>query len=281
MQKEIIKTITEKYNSFSKTNKIIADYILKNYYYVSFFTIKELSEKINVSPASITRFAKAIGLEGYPMLQSKLQEIVKTKITPMREIRESITFMEEEKNILEDIFKANIKSLEFSLTNELLNSFFYAVDCILGSRKIYILGLRSSYSVAHYLYFMLMQFMDNVNLLNTNSWDIYDRLAGTSEKDVLIAISYAKYTALTQDIVKFCKTKGVKIIAITDSISSPIAIDSDIPLIGKNASNAYSFVCAMSICNALVVACGGKDKDESIAKMKQKEQVLIKNNIYR
>lgn len=281
MKENILKVITEKYNSFSKTNKIIADYILDNYLTVPFLTIKELSEKAKVSPASITRFAKGLGLDGYPMFQNKLQEIVKNQITPMKEIRESITSVKTDKKILENIFSANIKSLKTSLTENLSNAFDETVSMMLDSRHIYILGLRSSYCVAYYLYFMLKQFLDNVLLLNTTAWDIYDYLAHADQRDILIAVSFSRYTALTEEVAKYCKKNQIKVAAITDSFASPIALNSDIQLIARNDSNAYSFAAAMSICNALVVACGSKNETESIAKMRQKEKILIENKVYR
>lgn len=280
MKDQILSIITEKYNDLSKTNKLIADFILKNYLTASFLSIKELSKKINASPASITRFAKELGLDGYPMLQQKLQEMIKSEITPMKEIRDSISTMEEERSILESIFNANIESLRVSLTENLFDSFTKAVSAIMESRKIFIIGLRSSHSVAYYLYFMLKQFMDNVYLLNTASWDIYDYLAEADTQDMLIAISYSRYTALTGDVVKYCKKRGIKVVGVTDNISSPIAINSDISLIAKNVSNAFSFVSAMTVCNAIVIACGSKIKEDSLKKMKQKEAVLLENKIY-
>ncbi|MGB9975775.1 MurR/RpiR family transcriptional regulator [Thermovenabulum sp.] len=280
MEKSIINKIVEKYEEFSKTNKVIADYITKNYLTVSFISIKELSEKINVSPASITRFAKELGLNGYPELQQKLQVLVKNEVMPMKEIRDSISIMDKEYNILESIFNANIESLKVSLTENLIESFSKAVNAVMEARKVYILGLRSSFSPAYYLYFMLKQFMDNVILLNTSSWDIYDHLADADKNDLLITIGYSRYTALTVEVAKYCKNRSIKVIGITDNISSPIAVNSDITLIAKNVSNAFSFVSAMTVCNALVVACGAKNKDYSLEKMKKKEAILLENKVY-
>lgn len=280
MKEQILSIITEKYSTFSKTNKLIADFILNNYLTASLLSIKELSKRINVSPASISRFAKEVGLDGYPMLQQKLQEIIKKEITPMKEIRNSIHTMEENRSILESIFNANIESLKVSLTENFFDSFSKAVSVIMASRKVFIIGLRSSHSVAYYLYFMLKQFMDNIYLLNTASWDIYDYLSDANTQDTLIAISYSQYTALTGDVVKYCKKKGIKVVGVTDSISSPIAMNSDISLIAKNVSNAFSFVSAMSVCNAIVIACGSKNREDSLKKMKQKEAVLLENKIY-
>lgn len=278
--KDIFNLIDEKYEFFSKTFKIISDYIKQNYSSISFLSIQELSEKVGVSPASITRFSQEIGFSGYPAFQKEIQMWLQKEIIPMKEIKNSIAECENEENILKRTIDQNIETLSKIYSSNLNESFNKAIELIHKARRVYIVGMRSSYSVAYYLYFMLSQFMDNVILLETGKGDIFDRISYSKKEDVLVAISFSKYTKLTYQVVQYFSNNGSPIISVTDSFSSPIAIKSDAVLIAPNSSTTYSFVSAMSILNALIIGIGKKDKQRTLEKMKEKEKVAIDNDIY-
>lgn len=280
MENNIFYLIDGKYDSFSKTNKLIASYVKQNYKIISFLSINELKEKTGVSTASITRFAQELGFNGYPDFQREVQKLLQKEITPMKEMKNFITSSRENENILKLTIDLNIKTLEATYNDELYESFKKAVDIINNAEKIYILGLRSSFSVGYYLSFMLRQFMSNIELLTAGTDDIYDRLSYVKKNDILITISFSKYTKLTSRITNYFKQKGNKIIAVTDSYSSPVAILGDTTLIAKSSSTTYSFVSAMTILNALIVAIGKQNTENTMKILKEKERILSDNDIY-
>lgn len=280
MKQNIITIIDEKYSEFSKNHKVLADYIKQNINIIAFLSIKELSEKSKISMATITRFTKEIGFDGYVSFQKYLSEMMKNNITPMKEIKEIIN-EKEEKNILKNIIDSNANVLHNMYTENLNENFKKAID-ILGNTegKIYITASRSSYSVAYYLYFMLKGIREDIYLLTNENSDISLKLMYLEEKDKLIAISYARYSRFTYEMTKFFKEKKCRIISITDDINSPIALNSENVLLAKNSDISYSFVGAMTLANSIAVSLGRIDREKVLERMKLQDKIAIENGIY-
>jgi len=279
MENNIYFIINEKYDSLSKIHKKLADYIKDNIHMIPFLNIKELSEKSKVSTSSITRFTREVGFTGYSEFQKNVTQLVKKDVVPMKETKESILSNEND-NILKQIILQNANAINSLYNDELQNNYNDSISIINGSRKVFIAASRSSYSVGYYLYFMLKGFIENVELLTIGTSDISNKLAYVEEKDCLISISYARYTKSTYDITSYFHDIGCKIIAITDSYSSPIALKSSNVLLAKNAENAYSFVNAMTIANALVISLGRIDKEDTINKLNKQDNIAIENGTY-
>jgi DNA-binding MurR/RpiR family transcriptional regulator len=270
--------INEKYQLFSKTFKAIADFITVNYSVVSFLSVQELSERIGVSTASIVRFCQEIGYSGYQAFQHDIQVLVQGESASMLEVRTSISDVDEDP--LREMFKLNIETLENSYTEALATDFQKVVEAVNSARRVYIIGLRSTYTVAYYTSFMLSQFMDNVVLLSAATNDLFDHLTPAGPEDVLLAFSFSKYTRLTLQAVEFMRERGGTIIAVTDRQSAPIAIQAGITLIAKNSTKTFSFVSAMTIVNALVIALGKKDAEQTLRCLKEKEEINNKAGVY-
>lgn len=275
----IFVVIDSKYNSLSKTFKLIADYVKESYSLIPFLSIQELKEEIGVSTASITRFSQEIGFSGYPAFQKEIKEMVHSEITPMKQVRSFIS-SDENENILLRTIELNIKTLESTYTENLNKSFEEAVEIIKGARKIYIVGARSSYAVAYYLSFMLGQFMENIEIITAGTVDTFDRLSYLKEDDILISISFSQYTKFTKQVTEYFHKRGNKVIAVTDSYSSPIAIKANTTLLTKSSSTTYSFVSAMTVLNALIIQIGKLDKNKTLEIMKEKQRIAIENDIY-
>ncbi|MBC2396349.1 DNA-binding MurR/RpiR family transcriptional regulator [Clostridium tetanomorphum] len=280
MENNIFNIIEEKYSSFTKTFKLISDYIKKNYSNIVFLSIQELAESMGVSTSSITRYCKELGYEGYSEFQKAIQLLVQKDITPMREIKKSITDLRDEEDILKKTIELNIVGLQNMYSENLKIAFQKAVELVSQGKRIYIVGTRSTFTVAYYLDFMLSRFMDNIILLSPGQMDVYDRIYDIDEKDVLISISFSRYTKFTAEVTDFFKDKGCQIIAVTDSHSSPVAVKGNCVLILQNSSSTYSYAAAMTALNALVTAVGAKNKEKTLIKMNEKEKNCFENGIY-
>lgn len=280
MGDNIFNIIDEKYSSFTKTFKLISDYIKENYSKIVFLSIQELGESMGVSNSSITRYCKELGYEGYAEFQKAIQTLVQKDITPMREIKRSISDLKDEEDILQKTIELNIAGLQNMYSENLKTAFQKAVELVSEGKRIYIVGTRSTFTVAYYLHFMLSRFMDNIILLSPGQMDVYDRIYDIDEKDVLIAISFSRYTKFTAEVTDFFKNKGCQIVSVTDSYSSPIAVKGNCVLILQNSSSTYSYAAAMTALNALVTAVGAKDKERTLIKMNEKEKNCFENDIY-
>jgi DNA-binding MurR/RpiR family transcriptional regulator len=275
----MIRVSKEVYDSLPKTHKTIYDFLEENYANASFLSIQELSKEIGVSSASVTRFAKAVGFSGYPALQKEVQKSIKEEFLPMKNVKSSIQSAEEDDSILQKTIRQNADNLEALYNKRLTENFSAAVEILSRARKIFIIGMRSSFCVAYYLSFMLSQFMDNIVLLESYG-ELFDKIFFSSAEDVLVAISFKRYTRLTIQVARHFHSQNSPIIAVTDAISSPLAPYAKSTLIAPN-DDTYSFVSAITVLNALVVGVGARNKERVLKTMSDRESLLFLNKIYR
>ncbi|MBF4694438.1 MurR/RpiR family transcriptional regulator [Fusibacter ferrireducens] len=280
MKNRILSLIDDKYKDFSKTFRIISDYIKYNYTDVSFLSIKDFSERAGVSTASISRYTQEMGFSGYQDFQRELQSILKTEVEPSTEVKNSILIEYDESNLLKEMINSNIKNLQDVYSDELYEALNKAVEMVDPNKRVFIIGLRSSFTVANYLHYMLSRFMGDVVLLDAANDCVFDKLTFLKEDDLLIVIGFSKYAKTTLKVTEFFKRNGNKIIAVTDSVFSPHAIIADVSLIIKNRYTTFSFVSTMTILNAFAVSVGKKNKEESIERIKHREQILKENDIH-
>lgn len=274
--------IKENYSSFSKSHRRLADYILKNMHEAAFISINELSKKTQISPATITRFVRKLNFQGYPDFQRGIYEH-QQEWAPFGALKSMIRNDElsEESALtpLQWTIQSNINLLEHLFTPQLEGAFNRSVAFLHGARRIYILGLRSSYPAAYYLAFMLQQMYDNVHLISPSTSDLPATLSNVSPEDCLVTLAYSRYTRLTNDIVCHFHNVGCKIVSITDSLTSPIALNSTEVLIAPNSGH-YSPVSAITLCNCFITSLGRLDPQHTLERMELQDQIAMDHHIY-
>ena len=279
---EVLKKIEENYNSFSKRQKLIADYILKNYDKAAFLTAAKLGNAVGVSESTVVRFATELGYKGYPGFQKALEELVRTKLNSIQ--RMEVTYGRiTQSEILESVLNSDIDKIKQTLSNIDQKAFEMAVDTILNARKIYIIGIRSCSPLAEFLSFYLNLICDNVNLVRTNgSSEIFEQLIRVSEHDVVIGISFPRYSMRTLKALEFASNRKAKVITLTDSTHSPINLYSSCNLIARSdmASIVDSLVAPLSVINALVVALCMKKQEDVIATLETLEKIWDEYQVY-
>ena len=170
----------------------------------------------------------------------------------------------DDSTILNKVLKSDIHNIKDTLDEIDENAFKDAANKILKARKIYILGMRSSFTIAQYLGFYLNIILDNVHIVRMDMGDAFEQVVKVNEDDVLITISFPRYSKKSYQVAKYAKNKGAHIISITDSMFAPVASLSDNILLVKSnmASFVDSLVPALSVVNALTIAVGMKEKDD-------------------
>ncbi|MCT4604954.1 MAG: MurR/RpiR family transcriptional regulator [Marinisporobacter sp.] len=278
---DLIKIIQKNFSRLSKGQKLIAQFITNNYDKAAFMTASKLGNKVGVSESTVVRFANALGYDGYPQLQKELQELIKTKLTTVQRLEMSADYSNEGavlKKVLKadmDNIKATIEEIDDEVFQDVVNSIFKA-------KKIYILGLRSSSTLAEYLGFYLNLILDNVKIVTAGVSDIYEQMLRVGKDDLVIGISFPRYSTNTLNALNHTKELGATVVGITDSQVSPIAAISDHTLVAR--SNMVSFVdslvAPLSLINALVVAVGMREKTEISSTFDRLEKIWEKHNVY-
>lgn len=279
--KKLITDIQAQYPRFSKGQKLIAQYILANYDKVAFMTACKLGDTVGVSESTVVRFANALGYSGYPKLQAALQELIKNKLTTVQRVEMAKEYLDDS-TILNKVLKSDSDNIKGTLEEIDKKAFEDSANKLLKARKIYILGMRSSFTIAQYLGFYLDIILDNVHIIRMDMGDAFEQVVRINEDDVLVAISFPRYSKKSYQIVSYAKEKGAHIISLTDSLFSPVASIADNTLLVKSnmASFVDSLVPALSIVNALIVSVGMKEKDDIKEYFDDLEQIWDRYSVY-
>jgi DNA-binding MurR/RpiR family transcriptional regulator len=279
--KDLMFDIQMQFSKLSKGQKLIAEYILKHYDKAAFMTAAKLGNTVGVSESTVVRFAIELGFSGYPKLQKALQELIKTKLTTVQRIELSNNLINQE-NALKGVLKADMDNIRATLEKINHKTFESVINRIFNSKKIYIIGLRSSTALADFLGFYLNLILDNVQVIELGISDIFEQMINISDEDLVIGIGFPRYAVKTIEALSYAKTKGTKIVAITDSLLSPLAAKADYTLIAQSnmASFVDSLVAPLSIINALIVAVGLREKEKISNTFKELENIWEEYHVY-
>lgn len=274
--------LDEKYNSLSKGQKKIADYIRNHYDQAAFMTAAKLGETVGVSESTVVRFATQLEYSGYPECQKALAELVRVKLNPSQEMDEFYGGIEQSQ-ILAAVLKADMDRIKNTMECIDHEAFEMAVESIMNARKIYIVGLRSSAPLANFLSFYLNLIRDDVHLVQASgASEVFEQLLRVNGDDVVIGISFPRYSMRTLKALEFANNRNAKVITLTDTIHSPINLYSSCNLVARSdmASIVDSLVAPLSVINALVVALCMKNKEQVINNLAMLEQVWDEYQVY-
>ena len=279
---ELLLRISEKYDSMSKGQKRLSDYVSSNYDKAVFLTAAKLGETVGVSESTVVRFATQLGYKGYPGFQKALEELVKNRLNSIQ--RMEVTYGRiSQAEIIETVLQSDINKIKMTLQAIDHNAFDLAVETILNARKIYVIGIRSCAPLASFLSFYLNLICEDVVLVNTNSSsEIFEQLIRINEKDVIIGISFPRYSMRTLKALEFASNRQAKVITLTDSVHSPMNLYSSCNLISRSdmASIVDSLVAPLSVINALIVALCMKRHTEVISNLETLEKIWDEYQVY-
>ncbi|WP_105616085.1 MurR/RpiR family transcriptional regulator [Vallitalea okinawensis] len=281
-QNDLIKRINEKYPKLSKGQKLLANYILKNYEKAVFLTAAKLGSIVGVSESTVVRFANELGYDGYPKLQRALQELVKTKLTSVQRMEVTSGRIDQE-HVLKSVLQTDAEKIKHTLEDIDEEVFDEAVNMIIDADKIYILGVRSCASLAGFLGFYMNLIFDNVKLIHTNSVsEMFEQIHRIGPDDVVIGISYPRYSKRTIKAMEFARSRNANLIAVTDSALSPITQYADLSLLAASdmASFVDSLVAPLSLINALIVSLSLKKKDKIKKSLEDLERIWKEYDVY-
>ncbi len=278
---DLIHIIQSEFSKLSKGQKIIAQYIMSDYDKVAFMTAAKLGDTVGVSESTVVRFANAIGFDGYPDLQKSLQELIKTKLTTVQRVEMSKEYSNDFIT-LKKVLRADIENIKGTLDDIDPEAFEVAINKITAAKKIYIVGLRSSATLGEYLAFYLNFILYNVVLVNYGISDVFEQILKVTEDDLVIGISFPRYSKRTYELLKYAKEQGANIIAMTDSKLAPISeLSSNVLIVRSNmASFVDSLVAPFSVANALIVSVGMRKKADIKTSFDKLEKIWKEYRIY-
>ena len=282
MEYDLLSVLARGSSKFSKGQRVIAKYILNNYDKAAFMTAGKLGRIVGVSESTVVRFAAELGYDGYPSMRKALQEMIRNRLTSVQRI-EVAKSMIDDTDLVKSIIGSDMQNLQ--ATRELLenDSFNKLVDSIVEAKNIYIVGMRTSTSLATFLGLYLNLLRDNVNVVHdTAASEIYEQIIRISTGDLFIGISFPRYSSHTVDAMQFAKKMGAKTAAITDSSASPLNGIADVCLHAKSDMVSFldSLVAPMSLINAIIVAVGIRNKERVSETFERLEKIWSEHDVY-
>ncbi len=282
MKHDLMKQLEERMPSFSKGQRRIATYLIQHYEKAAYMTAARLGEAVNVSESTVVRFATELGFEGYPEFQRAMQAIIRTRLTAAQRIEVTNQWIGDG-DLPGKILSSDADKIRH--TAEALDrvAFDGAVQMLLNAENIYILGVRSSANLAGFFHFALRRMFDNVKMIqSTSGSEVFEQMLPIGPRDVLVAISFPRYSKRVVTAVEFAHAAGADVIALTDSDHSPIASLSDQLLLAETdmASFVDSLVAPLSIINALIVALSIKKQNDLTERLHRLEQIWDEYEVY-
>lgn len=281
-QDDVLVRIRESYDSLSKGQKKLADYIRDHYEKAVYLTAAKLGDVVGVSESTVVRFASELGYDGYPGMQRAMEETIRTRLTALQRMEVSRANIDED-HLVNSVLQGDLMNIRETLNMVSEKDFDMATEMIQGARRIYVLGVRSSAPLASYLGYYLNLFFGNVDLVVTNSIsETFEQILKIGPEDCMVGISFPRYSKRTVKAMEYARSRGAKVVAVTDNDQSPIAASADCVL--KAYSSMISFVDSlvgpMSLMNALIVAISRDRQEEVESNLAKLENIWKEYDVY-
>ncbi|OGP72988.1 MAG: hypothetical protein A2W09_05180 [Deltaproteobacteria bacterium RBG_16_50_11] len=288
---EFFSRIREGALNYSSKNMALANFIVQNYQRVAFMTARQLAQRCDVSESTVMRFVTSLGYTGYPDFLRALQGIVNYELTAVErfEITPEDTKRRPQKTqgrsgerlVLKTILK-EIENLRRLYDHFSAEDFDRAVEEILKARQIVILGFRVSASLAVYFEYLLKKIKEAVSVLTQGGSTVYDYLGSLDKETLIIALGFRRYPNELIEVLRYCKDRGFRILAITDSVVSPVAVMADRIQVVEFAGESFvdTFAAPLCLINGLISETAMKDKKKSLSMLDTLEKIAEEKRIY-
>lgn len=282
MKEDILTILEEKEPTFSKGQRRISQYIVESYDKAAFMTASNLGNTVGVSESTVVRFAVELGYSGYPQMQKAMQEMVMNRLTSVQRMGIANDRIGKE-DVLTKVLQADADKLR--QTSEIISreDFSSAVEALLGARRVYVLGVRSSATLAQFAGYYMNYMFDNIQVITVSGpGEVFERLVGVTSEDVILAFSFPRYSSATIKATQYCRNLGATVIGVTNSALSPLAQNCDHVLLAKSdmVSLVDSLVAPLSVVNALLVALISAREQEIEKNFETLERVWEEYNVY-
>jgi DNA-binding MurR/RpiR family transcriptional regulator len=259
-----------------------AQYILDHYDEAIFLTASRLAKQAGVSEATIVRLAQVLGFEGYPKMQQTLRDNLRNQLSTVARLTNTVRHIRGDGDILTKTMQEDMHNLAQTLRDISLETFHQALMDMVNAKRIFVAGLRGAHAPALVLAFYLQFLKMDAHAVTPGYGDVWNTLQDLCPKDLVIGISFPRYTKLTVEILEYAHEQGAKVGAITDSLVSPLARNADWVLLAYSKLDSFieSFTASMSVVNALLTALSIQKPGKTLNALKDREVLWRKRDIY-
>jgi DNA-binding MurR/RpiR family transcriptional regulator len=273
--------LKEQFETFPRQERAAASFILDNAHEVAVMSMRDLARLANVPPSTMTRLAKRMGLPGYDQLRELFIESLRGNSNAYGSRAHGLVELKQrvgEHQVVEDMANNAIAHIQALCNPHNLESISRAASLLAGARQVYCLGMRSSFGVAFQFSHVAAYFAKNVRLVEgAGESGVMSMINQTTTKDVALVCSLPRYSRRLITLTNYLHQQGVKVIAITDSLTSPTARLAAETIIVKNQAPSFydTIVPAMLVSEILVALMSAHSNQDAEASVTHTEEKLL------
>jgi DNA-binding MurR/RpiR family transcriptional regulator len=281
--KGIIEELRHHYDRLTTSQKRIAEYIIEHSQEIAFSTVDQMAERLDVNPSTIVRFTYRLGLNGFPDLQERMQELVRDQLSRTDEpINESHAGGHLEGTSFGASLSHDWHNLRHTIATLDAAALDRAVDVLARARWIYVVGEYSTFSVAHYFALVLDRLRSNISLLGSYDAFMPAQLVDIKPEDCLLAFTFPPYAKATYHVATWAKENKAKVIAVTDSPISALGQIGDIVLLANSTGmgTQNSMVAPMALANALLNAVAAAKGTSALKRYSRHDRLMHRRDAF-
>ena len=258
--KDCYQEIQDRYDSFPRQQKRIADFILTNLSDVIYYPLSRIADEIDVSKASIVRFAKNLGFKGFPEFRENLFENYKEIFTPGNRVRNLVDDFKGEELSYKSLTEQEIYYLMKSVNTVDDNSFHGTIDLICNAKRIHVMGIGPNEVLGRHLSFRLNRYGVDVYHHREGGIHLLDGLLSVKRGDIAIAYNFNRISDDLKIFTKVMKEKKIPLVLITGMMTPGIIKNCRYVLFGERGPRGafHSPLVPMAITNAILIGVAEK-----------------------
>jgi len=267
--------VLEHFNDLTKSERSIADYIRQNQDEAAFLSAGEIALRLNLSEATMVRFARTLGFDSYPAMRAVLQEIFRRRMTHSARLRGKLDDLRSQGDFFERLVASEIDYLTQALESVDRQALTQAVELLRSHQRVFVFGVGPSVSLVDLLQIRLGRFGWQVTPMTTAGREILEPLVTMTEKDLLFVICFFDVSASLQLVLDYAKEVGCPVIMLTDTLGSIIGDKANVVLAARRGPMAefHSLVVPMTIINALLLTLSSVDQEKVMTNLDKLDQL--------
>ena len=281
-QEDVFSRLEARRSKMSRGQRAIYTYLSAHFDEAVFLTAAKLGEQAGVSESTVVRFASDLGYSGYPEFIAALQSWLKDRISSLQKMGAAYGGRSRSE-VLNSVISSDIEKLQDTMEKLDPEAFDLSAEMILKSQTVYIVGLRACAPLASLLAFYLGQVRGDIRLITTTSVsEFFEQMLQVGPRDLVIGISFPRYSMRTLKAMEFASDRNAKIISLTDSPLSPMTLYSTVNLLAPSGTVSIvdSLVAPLSVINALIVSLALKAPENVRKRMEALEYAWNNYQVY-
>ncbi len=274
-QMDFNKMVAERYDELTKSEKRIADFMRQNQDEVAFQSAAEIADQLELSEATMVRFARTLGFDSYPAMREVLQAKFRSLVIHSARIRSRLDDLRQAGDIFEQLVASEIAFLTEALQTVDRSAINAAIELLRAHQRVFVFGLGPSTSLVDMLKIRLTRSARHVITLDSSGREMLEPLLLMTRDDLLIAIGFFNMTPSLQLVLDHAHQHKTPVILVTDTLGDLVGNKATVTLAARRGPVAefHSLVVPMTIINTLILALANEDREQVMTNLDRLDQL--------